>query len=634
VVTVLPWDAPRDTHHLLHHLQQQQAAAAGAPGRISPDSLRNNTSGDAAAAAQQDADVSGELMVQLQFHVGMWRAHSQLLLLPLTQPFSLTSRAVALPQGQIALELLLTTAPSCSVLVKDVSLVPQLGLQLVEGPHGAAHFPLPLLLQPGASAALTFVLTRAMGEFSVPGPQSTCVVATLRATPGTCHLLTQSVASTFVCFCLIYGCIAPHGHIHPSLRTCPHSTEPHPCFPVLCCAVLCCAVLCCAVLCCAVLFCAVLCCAVLCCITTDVSLSATFQGDLGCSMVQLLYSVHRATSEAVVLGAGAGAAPLPPPPSTLPPPGAIAAAGGSLSGLASSSSFSARASGLGPEQLSSLQGGLSGSSSSRALDQQQAAAAGGQELTSCDEASNLGTAPVLTHSYCFTLNFPHCAEFEEPQLSLLLLGPVTATVGQPTCLTWQVRRLQQPVPLGSTQVDPGLTATGSVPQQGSAGLPALHSSGSGGGLFSRHSMAVADAGEDTIAEDTLYYELVYEDPLDPAAAKRSPTPAAGGAAAAGGGGRASPAPQQLAAVAADGSPVLPAAAAWDPRWRATGSIRLGRAPDSLAVVEAVVVPRASGQVMPPRLVVHGPAGRHGGRVLAGDSRQGRQEVDTITVTPA
>jgi hypothetical protein len=94
----------------------------------------------------------------------MWRAHSQLLLLPLTQPFNLTSRAVALPQGQIALELLLTTAPSCSVLVKDVTLVPQLGLQMVEGPHGAAHLPLPLLLQPGASAALTFVLTRAVGK--------------------------------------------------------------------------------------------------------------------------------------------------------------------------------------------------------------------------------------------------------------------------------------------------------------------------------------------------------------------------------------------------------------------------------------------------------------------------------------
>jgi hypothetical protein len=375
------------------------------------------------------------------------------------------------------------------------------------------------------------------------------------------------------------------------------------------------------------------------CSSTEDSLSATFQGDLGCSMVQLLYSVHRATSEAVVLGTEAGGTPLPPPPSTLPPPSAIAAAAGSLAGLASSSSFSARPSGLGLEQLGSLQGTLSGSSSSRALDQQQqqaGAATGGQELTSCDSASNLGAAPVLTHSYCFTLNFPHCSDAEEPQLSLLLLGPVAATVGQPTCLTWQVRRLQQPVPLGST-VDPGLTgltATGSAPQQqGSTGLQALHSSGSGAGLLGRQSMAV-DTGEDTIAEDTLYYELVYEDPLDPAAAKRSPTPAAGAGAGGGGAaGRASPAPQ-LAAVAADGSPILPAAAAWDARWRATGSIRLGRVPDSLAVVEAVVVPRAAGQVMPPRLVVHGPAGRHGGRVLAGDSRQGRQEVDTITVSPA
>jgi hypothetical protein len=111
----------------------------------------------------------------------MWRSHTTCLEVPLRQPLTACLHAQQLPgsllgaapgalqdgaaaEAPIALHLQLQASPDSPVTVRDIQLAPQLGLWAHPGYPLPQEWLLPLRLEPGGTAGVTFVLQRGRGE--------------------------------------------------------------------------------------------------------------------------------------------------------------------------------------------------------------------------------------------------------------------------------------------------------------------------------------------------------------------------------------------------------------------------------------------------------------------------------------
>jgi hypothetical protein len=134
---------------------------------------------------------------------GMWRSHNSSLEIPLRQPITAFLQAHQLPpaaapghhnapatpgggasasasgDASVALHLLLQADPACAVVVRNIQLAPQPGVQI----HPAFPLPppwlLPLSIEAGGSAGVTFVLQRARGGGGAFGGAEACSALTV-----------------------------------------------------------------------------------------------------------------------------------------------------------------------------------------------------------------------------------------------------------------------------------------------------------------------------------------------------------------------------------------------------------------------------------------------------------------------
>jgi hypothetical protein len=117
----------------------------------------------------------------------MWRSHTACLEVPLRQPITGSLRAQQLPgplpgpgagaagaappegggapvEAPIALHLQLQASPDSPVTVRDIQLAPQLGLTAHPAYPAPTEWLLPLRLEAGGAAGVTFMLQRGRGE--------------------------------------------------------------------------------------------------------------------------------------------------------------------------------------------------------------------------------------------------------------------------------------------------------------------------------------------------------------------------------------------------------------------------------------------------------------------------------------
>lgn len=111
----------------------------------------------------------------------MWRSHASSLQLPLQQPVSLSATALQLPTGAVALSITLCLDPGLrtAFVLHQAGLRPQFGLVLGPGFSssssssegvGASRVAfsdaVPLVLVPGGTAGLSFLLLPDQGKFA------------------------------------------------------------------------------------------------------------------------------------------------------------------------------------------------------------------------------------------------------------------------------------------------------------------------------------------------------------------------------------------------------------------------------------------------------------------------------------
>ncbi len=210
---------------------------------------------------------------------------------------------------------------------------------------------------------------------------------------------------------------------------------------------------------------------------------------------------------------------------------------------------------------------------------------GGAAAAAAAAVTATGGAGVQTFSHAFTLEFPPSSAVTHNLVSVRLLGPHTASVGQPTTLTWLVTRVSA-LPPGSA------AAAGGGGGGGAVGTPPGSALAAGGGRPSVSAMCEVGGGRsssgvvpafDDAGVDVAVYEVLGAEEVEGAGHQRATGMSlAGGTGGGGPGGR-----------------------VWRRGVGCRGSVRLGRSRGSVAVVEAVVVPLAGGLVRAPGLRLQG-----------------------------
>lgn len=243
-----------------------------------------------------------------------------------------------------------------------------------------------------------------------------------------------------------------------------------------------------------------------------------------------------------------------------------------------------------------------------------AAAAGGG-----GSSSGSSSAVVATLQLPFWLEFPSGDRASPAAATVMvtLLGPFSGRMGHPVTLSWQLARIAS---ADAAAGDAGGSVAGAAAEQaGFSSIPlgGLDSQqGKDGVSNTTNSSSSRQLPADS--DELLCYELVFGQEQ-----KQQDHQGLGGAGA--GAGNDTPGPSRLgaggsrmnspaaAAAAADLGGGISSAANAALIWGVSGAapsgvVRLGRAPGSLAVVEVVLVPHATGQVVAPQLVMKSPGG--------------------------
>jgi len=311
-------------------------------------------------------------------------------------------------------------------------------------------------------------------------------------------------------------------------------------------------------------------------------------------MLLLSYSLNPYGPPDVITAPGTDQV-LPQPPALLDtqPTGAAAAADGAGGAAATAAASSSGGTPLAAEQSGVLAGG-----------------------SSCSN--------VMTLQLPFWLEFPSVRDASPAAASVrvTLLGPYSGRMGQPVTLSWQLARI--------TSSDAADVAAAAAEQAaftnvalGSDSQAAEAAASDDAGDISGQLPPVGSSAE---ADELLCYELLFGQQQKHEAGKGADTPTSRAAAAATAG-----AGNAAAAAAADmggASGSANAALFWGVSGAVpSGVVRLGRAPGSLAVVEVVLWPRATGRVSAPQLVLKSPGG-HQVVLVEG----GAGHISTVTVS--
>lgn len=258
---------------------------------------------------------------------------------------------------------------------------------------------------------------------------------------------------------------------------------------------------------------------------------------------------------------------LPAPPAALPG-GDSAAAGAAAAAAAASCGGMGTSGGM----------GASGGGAASAQQQQQQQAGGQPRDGEC----------LLRLPFVLELETPQRGRQVRPHVSVKLLGPQSARLGDVVALTWQLTRMADA---------PGSFHAASESFQAASGAPLLplqrqqqpqeqqkHKQGPGLGEQQHQAGGVGGVPLSSEDDDVLWYELHF---------------ATGGLAASSAAGTSAAAPTERVEESSGGTRGGGGAS------KRHGSVRLGRGVGSLATIEATVVPQALGLQDVPRLVLMG-----------------------------
>jgi hypothetical protein len=342
-------------------------------------------------------------------------------------------------------------------------------------------------------------------------------------------------------------------------------------------------------------------------------LTGSFEAD-GCNLLLLTYSTVRSASAAAAAVNPATGAPLPLPPG--------AQDGAAVADTPSSLAAAAAASG------GSAGGAAVGLQAAAAASQLPTGHGSNNLMASSFDAATSGSSSgsMLTLRLPFWLEFPSADDSSPAAASVMvtLLGPHRARVGQPVTLSWQLARIAAPDG-AAAGADASAAAAGADEAGGLSNV----------GLEDVTAQQASQQQQQQVLpepDELLCYELSFrpqQQQQGAAAAPPTDTPASHGQSGSAAGAAAAAASAAAAADMAGVSGAANTALCWGCSAAAPGGVvRLGRAPGSLAVVEVVLVPRATGRVAAPHLVLKSLGGN---QVVLQEGGSG-QVVSTVIIS--